>query len=171
MKKGILLGGIILGIILGAVCGIFKAIPVFADLIWVFFTTYAIVNALGAKFKNFGYYLIVLALGWGYAYGYYSATGLFYIVLGLSLPVALGLGTTIFTVIIVLIHGILLRKTPMGMGMLGLAFAPVISFFGSGFPEDANIYVVIAGVIGLLVAVVAELIIGAIRKPSTEAKV
>lgn len=167
MKKAVLLAGLILSILIGAVCGILTANPAFSGLIWVLFTTFALAFSLGAEWKKSGYYLIALVLGWAYAYGYFYAGVLLMQTFNLALPIALGLGVAIVTLIIILIHGILLQKTPIGFGMIALVYAPVISYFGVA--RDANmVFVAVAGVIGLVLAIAGALIFGVFSKQGAE---
>lgn len=169
MKKTLLLASLISAVLFAMLCTAFILVPGFSKLIWVSFSTFAIVNALQGDMKKAHIYLGALVLGWLWAYSYNYALLYLMSLFGISFPVAMFISVLVVTFIIVAVHAIVLAKTPFNTSIMPMAFMPVMAFFGTMGQGLSTFNIIIAQVLGIYLATTITLLVSILIRSSMKA--
>jgi hypothetical protein len=159
---------ILCSIVLALVCLGCVVVSGFGNLIWICFTTYGVISCMQGNFKKFHWYLIAIALGWVWAFGYLYVMQWMMAGLGMSLPLAMFVDVVIVTFIAIMVHMLPLGKTPLNITMLPLCYTPVMALFGTMGQSVSIVNVIIAEIVGIIVACLTPIFFAISFKPEKE---
>jgi len=168
-KKSIF--SILCAIAIALVCWSFTVMAGFGSLIWIAFSTYCVLSCMQGSFPKIHFYLIALALGWVWAYSYLYVMQWMMGSLDMPYSLAMFVDVLIVTFIIIMVHMLPLAKTPLNIAMMPLCYTPVMAMFGTMGQNLSLVAIIIAEVVGIVVACLSPIFFKISFRPGMEERV